>query len=210
MPAVQKETETGIKWFGEYDMNPKSGRPASDFPSDYNDYAVKQLQAEVSQMKRVIDEDTFRGKDLRTYRASYQQKKERLDAILNHRKDIEKRLQANGVGDKVYKAYNDLCEKVGDSLFTYSSMMRMADDPQIEANRMEGPCIEVKDPVVAEICEQAGYKLVRGKISRTRADIVRKIIGKHIGVESRDMEVLRKEDNDTRGRKVFQVPANIA
>jgi hypothetical protein len=137
-------------------------------------------------------------------------KKDRLEAIVGHRKNIEKRIKVNAVRDKVQGAYDELCDVISDSLFTQSSMMRMTDDPQIEANRMEGPCIEIKNSVVKEICDQAGYQLTRGKISRTRADIIRKILGKHLDVESRDIEVLRRPDNDTRGRKLFQVPASIS
>ena len=207
MPEVSKVEESGIHWFGEYDMNPNTGKPASDFPSEYNDNSVRSLQIEVQRMSKEIEDDVYRGKDLRAFKTKFQQSKDRLTAMTKHRDELQKKLRKDPIYSKIKTAREELGEQIADAKFTSSSMMRMTDDPQIEANRMEGHCIEVKDPLIKEYCDQAGYQLTGRKISRTRAEIIWKNMGKFMGAETLDTEELRRPDNDTRGRKIFQVPA---
>jgi hypothetical protein len=203
--AAIKVDKVDIHWFGEYDMNPKTGRPASDFPSEYSDHAVSEMEKEVRSMQKQIDDDVYHGKDLRAFKEKHAVAKRRLEQIQEHKHDVERQLSNPVIRDKVASARKELGEAISESMFTYSSMNRMTDDPHIEAARMEGACIEVKDPVVADYCKQAGYAIVHGKISRTRASIIHKIMGKGLGAESLDIEELRRPDQDTRGRRIFPV-----
>ena len=206
VPSVAiKVDSVGVHWFGEYDMNPRTGRPASDFPTEYSDHGVTEMEKEVRGMQKQIEDDVYRGKDLRAFKERYQKMKGRLDQILEHRDDVQAQLRNPVIRDRVATARQELGEKISDSMFTYSSMNRMTDDPHIEAARMEVACIEVKDPVVAEYCKQVGYPIENGKISRTRASIIHKIMGKGLGAETLDIEELRRPDQDTRGRKIFPV-----
>jgi len=190
--------ETGIHWFGEVDMNERSGLPGADYPSYYFDPQIRDLENEVRSMERQIEDGVYTGKDLRNFKERYQQRKARLDQILASKPVLE-----GPIKDKVKKARKDLGQLIRESMFTYSSMNRMTDDPQIEANRMEGPCIEIKDPVVAEFVQQRGFRITRGKISRNAACVIHKVMGKVLGEEILDIEELRGPDRDTRGRKTF-------
>jgi len=190
--------ETGIHWFGEVDMNERTGQPGADYPSYYFDASIRELENEVRSMERQIEEGIYTGKDLRKFKERYQQRKERLESIINSLPVLE-----GPVKDKVSKARKELGQLIKESMFTFSSMNRMTDDAQIEANRMEGPCIEIKNPVLAEFVQQRGFRVHKGKISRNAASVIHKVMGKVLGEEILDIENLRGYDRDTRGRKSF-------
>ena len=190
--------ESGIHWFGEVDMNERTGQPGADYPSNYFDVQIRELDNEVRSMARQIEDGVYTGKDLRKFKERYEQRKSRLEKIISSKPVVDGPLK-----DKVSKARKELGSLIGDSMFTYSSMNRLTDDPQIEASRMEGACIEIKSPIVAEFVKQRGFRVERGRITRNAAAVVHKVMGKVLGEEILDIEALRGPDRDTRGRKAF-------
>jgi hypothetical protein len=196
--AAEKADVTGIHWFGEVDMNLRTGKPGADYPTYYFKPKVRELENELRSMERQLEDGMHTGKELRKFKAQYLLKKDRLDAIHASRPNLE-----GPVKDKVNRSRMALGNLIKGSMFTYSSMNRMTDDPQIEADRMEGYCIEIKDPVVAEFVNQRGFPVVKGKITRNAASVIHKVMGDVLGAEILDIEDLRGPDIDRRGRKSF-------
>lgn len=191
-PIVTKTTDNspGVIWFGEIDIN-KHGKPSSDYPAWYFDVQIKELRREIDDIERGLDNEAFQGKDKLKMKTLLAQRKERYEKIMESKpklRDVDK--------DRIAKSRKELGERIGESQYCYTDMQKGAmgnADPQVEADRMVNPCIEVKNTIEADFCKQAGIRISNGKISRNDAVRIWQIQGKLLQEGILSAEVLRSQ-----------------
>lgn len=175
-----------IVWFGEVDLNKKTGMPASDYPAWYHDIQIEDLKEEIKASEKALDLDLYKGKDLMRMREQLSIKKNRLNQIEGSKPvitDIDK--------DKIAKSRQSLGSKIGASMFTSSEMMKGTADAHVEAERMVKPCIKIDNEYEASLVKSCGMHIVDSKISRNNAERIWKIQGKILGEAILDTEQLR-------------------
>lgn len=180
--AASKE----IVWFGEVDLNKKTGLPAADYPAWYNDIQIQDLKEEIGGIEKAIDLDLYKGKDLMRMREQLKTRQTRLTQIETSRPNI-----SDVDRDKIAKARKGLGNKIGLSMFTSSEMMKGTADAHVEAERMVKPCIKLDNEHELNIAKARGMNIVDGKISRNDATCIWKIQGKALGEGILDAEQLR-------------------
>lgn len=189
-PIVTKTSDDtpSIIWFGEVDIN-KHGKPSSDYPAWYFDVQIKELRREIDDIERGLENEMFQGKDKLKMKNLLAQRKDRYEKIMESKpklRDVDK--------DRIAKSRKELGERIGESQYCYSDMQKGAmgnADPQVEADRMVNPCIDVKNAIEADFCKQAGIRITNGKISRNDAVRIWQIQGKILQEGILSAEVLR-------------------
>ena len=180
--AASKE----IVWFGEVDLNKKTGLPASDYPAWYHDIQIQELKEDIRGIEKAIDLDLYKGKDLMRMREQLSTKRNRLGDIEGSRPSI-----SDVDRDKIAKARKALGNKIAASMFTSSEMMKGTADAHVEAERMVIPCIKLDNEYEHSLAKSCGMHMVDGKVSRNNAERIWKITGKVLGEAILDTEQLR-------------------
>lgn len=174
------------RFFGKVDMNVK-GEIASEYPAWMQRRQIENLEESVASKRRALDRGEIHEADRPDIASEIRKEEKRLDEIKSSRpkfKDKEK--------DESYKAYKDLCEKVGETMFSRTDMKKGNASASEEARRMTGKCIKV-DGQVAEIAREMGIDIEKGMVSRNEADRIRKIVGASLDEETYS-ERLRREN----------------
>jgi hypothetical protein len=177
-----------IVYFGEVDINKKTGLPASDYPAWCHDPQIEELKDEIRASEKAIDLELYKGKDLMRMREQLSMKKKRLDQILDSKPKIN-----DADKDRIARARKDLGERIGESMFTASDMMRGTADAHVEAERMVKPCVKIQSEYEAGLAKACGMNIENGKVSRNDAARIWKIQGKLLGESILDAEQLRNQ-----------------
>jgi hypothetical protein len=175
-----------IVWFGEVDINKRTGMPSSDYPAWYHDIQIQDLKEEITGMEKAIDLELYKGKDLLRMREQLKTRKDRLMSIESSRpniSDVDK--------DKISKARKSLGQRIGASMFTFTEMQKGTADAHVEAERMVKPCIKLENEYETKLAKSCGMHMVDGKVSRNNAERIWKIQGKVLGEAILDTEQLR-------------------
>lgn len=178
----------GIVYFGEVDINKKTGLPSSDYPAWCHDPQIEELKDEIRASEKAIDLELYKGKDLMRMREQLSIKKNRLEQILDSKPKV-----SDTDKDRIASARKELGERIGESMFTASDMMRGTADAHIEAERMVRPCVAIKSEYEAGLAKSCGMNIENGKISRNDAARIWKIQGKLLGESILDAEQLRRQ-----------------
>lgn len=190
-PIVNVKTADGIKWFGEVDLNPKTGKPSADYPGWYFDKRCEEMQDDIRSLESAIDLDLYRGSKKKEAQIRLDAMKKRYDSIVSSRPNLSGKDK-----DRVAKVAQDLGDRIAATMPNYSDMQRGATgrvDIEEEARRMVFPCIEVKTPEEADYFKQRGIPLVKGKVSRNDAIGAWKTMSKCLEADSCDAEILRNQ-----------------
>ena len=177
-----------IVYFGEVDINKKTGLPASDYPAWCHDPQIEELKDEIRASEKAIDLELYKGKDLMRMREQLSMKKKRLDQILDSKPKI-----SDTDKDRIARSRKELGERIGQSMFTSSDMMRGTADAHVEAERMVKPCVKIESEYEASLVKACGMNIENGKVSRNDAARIWKIQGKLLGESILDAEQLRNQ-----------------
>ena len=168
--------------FSEVDMT-KEGSVGSYLPAWAYDQLIGDLESEIHAEEQQMRAANISVDKINELRRSVDKKKERLHEINESRPNVDV--------DKVRGVVDGLSEKISDSMFSRTDMMKGLADAHVEARRMTEPCIKLSD---AEANFALGCNVVptRDKmISRNQATKIWKIGRKYIG-ELSNVEVLRR------------------
>jgi hypothetical protein len=179
----------GIVYFGEVDINKKTGLPASDYPAWCHEPQIEELKDEIRTSEKAIDLELYKGKDLMRMREQLSMKKNRLDQIQGSKPKI-----TDSDKDRIARGRKELGRRIGETMFTRTEMMRGTADAHVEADRMVNPCVKIENEYEAGLAKQCGMRIENGKISRNDANRIWKTHGRLIGESILDCEQLRREE----------------
>ena len=176
-----------MKFFGEADRT-KDGKIKSDYPAWYQGQHLEDLRESIKQQERSLEEGSVPPERRGQYKERLNQEKERLEQIEASKPNfsgIEK--------DIASKFREEIGEKISDAHYRRSHLDKGLVNAHEEARRMTEPCIEVKGQVEAEILKECGARITEGgKVTRTEAEKAWKIVGRALGEEMTNVEILRK------------------
>ncbi len=171
-----------IEFFGEVDKNAK-GQNTSDLPSWFFNIHMEDLQEQVSRSERQIVSGQVNIEAVPMLKQEIVNKKKRISEI---KKSIPKLTGSNKT--QVGKQYNELKNKIADSMPTIRDNEKGFVDPREELKRLKEHHIEVS-PELAESCS---VKHVKGKVTGDGANRMYKMMGRLLG-ENENVEKIRKE-----------------
>ncbi len=176
-----------MKFFGQADRT-KDGQIKSDYPAWYQGQHLEDLRESIKQQERSLEEGSVPPERKGQYRERLNQEKERLEQIESSKpkfSGIEK--------DVAYKFREEIGKKISDAHYGRSHVEKGLVNAHEEARRMTEPCIEVKGQAEAEILRECGAKITEGgKVTRTEAEKAWKIVGRALGEDMTNVEVLRR------------------
>ncbi len=176
-----------MRFFGQADRT-KNGEIKSDYPAWYQEQHLEDLRESVKQQERSLEEGSVPPERRGQYRERLNLEKERLEQIEGSKpkfSDIEK--------DTASKFRKGIGDKISDALYRKSHVEKGVVNAHEEAKRMTEPCIEVKGQAEAEILRECGARITEGgKVTRTEAEKAWKIVGKALGEDMTNVEILRK------------------
>jgi hypothetical protein len=185
MAGAKRDDEGKIVFFSEMDYN-KEGKPSAQYPSWYFDVHLDSLKNDAERIEHQIKMELIPQSEIAIQKNNLKKYRERIAKI------EEGRPKLGAVDkDKVYSAYKEIGDRIADSLFTRSDMMKGTADAHEEARRMSEPCIPVT-PEMREYVLSCNRTPVSGKISRNDLSDVWKTMGKALG-EPTNVEVLRRD-----------------
>jgi len=179
----------GISFFSESDMTvDKNGhkRVSSEYPLWYNRQMIDELREDIGMAQFEIKSGRIKDTQLTVAR-------DRLSKLQSRMEEIEKsmpKLEGKEI-DKFSKVRKDLGKEISTRMFTRSEMKKGLSDAHEEVRRMTMPSIPLTGDM-AEVVTACNVKPVDGKISRTQAEKVWKIVGRYMD-ESSNTESLRRD-----------------
>lgn len=179
--------DADVQWFGEVDLNPRTGKLSADYPAWFMDKQIEDLEEEIRTTQHSIDMELYHGKAKVRIMEELRMKKQRLDAIISSRpklRDLDK--------DRIAKSRKTLGDRIGESMYCQTEMMKMTADVTEEAIRMVRPCIKLESAYDHQIAKARRMEVVDGKVSRNNAIDIWRIQGKAIGEDIRT-ETLRNQ-----------------
>ena len=176
-----------MKFFGEADRT-RDGKIKSDYPAWYQEQHLEDLRESIAQQERSLEEGSVPPERRGQYKERLNQEKERLEQI-----ETSKPKLAGVEKDTAVKFRKEMGDKISDTLYRKSHIEKGVVNAHEEARRMTEPCIEVKGEAEAEILKECGARITEGgKVTRTEAEKAWKIVGKALGEEMTNVEILRK------------------
>lgn len=173
--------------FGQIDKN-RSGRIASEYPAWYYDVHIENLKESIGKAKRALDRGAVQPEMVPVMRVEIERDEAKLSEIENYQPKL-----SVAEREKLQKLYKEeLCPLISQSLFTYTQMQKGLAPAHEEAKRMIKPVLEVNSPMLAEMVEAVGGKLIGKKASRNDVAKVFKLVGRLLG-EATNVEVLRRD-----------------
>ena len=176
-----------VEFFGSVDR--KDGKPdgriTSEYPAFYFTTQIDELAENIARNERAIESGAINPQSVPELKAEIKRDKQRLSEInKSHIKltDTDK--------DEAAALYKNLADQIQDSMFTRSDMMKGLANPHDELKRMKTPLRPVGKN--GKVFKKMGINPVKGKVSRTQAARVFKILGKVLG-ENTNTEYLRKD-----------------
>lgn len=187
MPASTKEeTPKGkIQFFGEIDLNDKTGGIRSDMPAWYFDVHISELEEGIARQKRQLESGAIDGDQVPRIKNEIAAGEARLKQITSGKPKLEGTQK-----DRVFRVYESLQKQIKDTMPTHRENERGLVSPHEELKRQKSKHIKV-DTEIAKAC---GVKSVHGKISGDEANKCYKILGKALG-EPTNIERLRRDGN---------------
>ena len=172
--------------FGEVDINPRTQRPASAFPSWYFTEQISELKEQIRHNSIVIDNGWIPATRLPQARVDLENMEKRLAQI----KDSIPKVTEMEL-DAYAKLHREITDLLNPTYFTRSDMQKGIADAHEEARRMTESCIDVRGDVHT-LCRACACKIEDGKVSREELARVWKIIGKFLGLNT-NTEILRRD-----------------
>ncbi len=174
-------------FFGPADRN-KQGRVASEMPSWSMPRHLDELKENIDRQERYLERGEIPLDRVPYVREEIKRGKEKMNSILSSKPNLSDKQK-----DHVHKVFEDLKNKIPQTMYTRKDEKDGVADPHEEARRMVNPIIPV-DKETAEACEIA---LRKGMVSRNEATRMLKIIGSYLGEEVH-IEQLRRDKKDGR------------
>ncbi len=170
--------------FTESDLSPDGMKIASTVPLWYNSAYREELEATISRMEYALREKFVPEGRRAEFTAKLKTYKDRLQSL----NDAVPKFNKKTI-DMVAKVVSTLAEKITNALFPKDQMERGIVDPSEESRRMTQPLIPLND---AELKWAMACNItpVKGKVSRTQAELMWKIGRKILG-EPTNVEILR-------------------
>ena len=176
-----------IKFFGEADRT-RDGKIKSDYPAWYQGQHVEDLRESIAQQERSLEEGSVPPERRGQYRERLNQEKERLEQIESSKPKL-----AGIEKDTAHKFRKEIGERISEAHYSRFHLEKGLVNAHEEARRMTEPCIEVKGQAEAEILRECGAKISEsGKVTRTEAEKAWKIVGRALGEDMTNVEVLRR------------------
>jgi len=173
-----------MKFFGKADRD-KDGKIKSDYPAWYNEQHVDDLKESIDQQERALENDAVPSDRRSQFRERLKREKERLDDIEGSRPQFNDKEK-----DEICNLRKDLGIRISVAMYKTSDMQRGLANAHEEAKRMTEPCIKITSERENEVAEACGIKVKDGKVTRTEAEKMWKIISKGLG-EISNTESLR-------------------
>lgn len=178
-PVVEN---SDFQMFSEVDIN-HHGNVGSYMPPWAYDQLIEDLKTDINSDELKIKQANISADKINELSRTVKIKKERLEEIVSSRPKLNT--------DTVHDIEKGLGEKIADSMFTRTDMMRGTADAHDEARRMVQPCIKLSD---AEANFALGCNVVPNSdrmISRNQAAKMWKIARRYLGQNS-NIEILRR------------------
>ncbi|MFQ5493598.1 MAG: hypothetical protein ACE5DX_05585 [Candidatus Dojkabacteria bacterium] len=175
----------GINIFGASDRKGRSpkGTIVSSYPGWYNKAKLDMERDDINQEARRIDSGMIPYAEVAQAKADLRKRKENYEAVMRGLPKLSSKQK-----DEVSRFVGSLGEKIAESYFTRTSMMKGVADAHEEASRMTTPCI----PLDGDVANACGVKHQGGKVSRNGASKIWQIGRRMLG-ESVNPEILRKD-----------------
>jgi len=183
--AVVTETEDKIRFFGEIDMDERSGNIRSDMPAWFFDVHIDNLKEGIERKERGLALNLYAPDQVLRIKGEIASEKEKLDSIEKTRPVLSDKQK-----DKIYNAYQSLQGQIKDTMPTRKQARDGLVSPHEELKRWKNKHISIS-PEIAKAC---GVHVVHGKISGNEADKCYQILGKVLG-ENTSVERLRRDGN---------------
>lgn len=182
------ENDSKVTFFTESDIDSK-GRIINTYPTYFNRKQHEDLEEDIRRYNAMIAQSdgnpTLRG-HVGVFREKLKECKSRLEAMDKVRPEFKRN------ADTINKMTVELGEKIGESMFTRSDMMKGLADAHEEARRMSEPVIKLT-PEMAGIAKANGISFDRNRcISRNAATRLWQL-GREALREPRNAEMLRRD-----------------
>jgi len=183
---AQAAAKEAFNFFGKIDRDYKD-RITSEFPAWYFETHVENMKEERATLIRRLERGEVPPDNVPYAKQDAAAIKERIDEIEKSRPEIRDNEKA-----ELQKLHKELSNKISESMFTRSEMMRGTASAHDEARRMVSPTIALSPPLRG-LAKSCNVNLDKGvKISRNDATKMWKILGKLIG-EGTNVEGLRRD-----------------
>jgi hypothetical protein len=176
-----------VEFFGSVDRKDgkMDGRIVSEYPAFYFTTHIDELVERIASNKRAIDSGAINPQAIPELRAEIERDTKRLSEI------NKSHIKLTGKDkDEAATLYKHLADHIQDSMFCRSDMMKGLANPHDELKRRITPIIPVGK--FGAVFKNMGIDPVKGKVSRTQASRVFKILGKVLE-ENTNTEHLRKD-----------------
>uniref|UniRef100_A0A6M3JI29 Uncharacterized protein n=1 Tax=viral metagenome TaxID=1070528 RepID=A0A6M3JI29_9ZZZZ len=176
-----------VEFFGAVDRKDRKAgeKIVSEYPAFYFTTQIDELQERIESSERALKSGAINPAAIPELKASIQRDTQRLAEINKSHVKLTGKDK-----DDAAKLYEHLGKEIQDSMFSRSEMMKGLADPHDELKRRTTPFIPVGK--YGDVFKNMGITPEKGKVSRTQAAKVYKIIGKVLG-ENTNTEYLRKD-----------------
>lgn len=183
--VIVKNGLEDVAFYGKVDIN-KHGKEGSEMPAWYFRQHKEEIENNITQVEASIARGEIAEDKRPQILADVRRMKEKLDAINESHPNFNGKNQ-----DAISKVTDTLGQKIAESMYTRSDMMRGIADPHEEARRMADPCIKLEGDEYL-LAKKSGCRISRdGKVSRTDAERVWKLGRRALG-ENSNSEILRR------------------
>jgi len=188
---VKKATETEvtneskIQFFGEIDMDDRTGDIRSDMPAWFFDVHIDNLRENIERKARAVKLNLYAPDQILREREEIIVLRERLKEIEDSRPSL-----SDTQKDQCAKAYESLKKQISDTMPTRKEAKDGLVSPYEELKRLKTKHISI-NPAIAKAC---GVHVVHGKISGDEAAKCYQILGKRLD-ENISVEKLRRDGN---------------
>lgn len=178
---------SSVQFFGSVDRKDgkSDGKITSEYPAFYFTTQIDELRENIARNERALESGAINPQSVPELKAEIKRDIVRLSEINKNHISLTGKDK-----DEAADLYKELGGQIQDSMFTRSDMMKGLANPHDELKRMKDPIIPVGKN--GKIFENMGIKPVKGKVSRTQASKVFKVLGKVLGEET-NVEYLRKD-----------------
>lgn len=199
-PAKVTETnESKIQFFGEVDLNDRTGEVRSDMPAWFFDVHIDNLRESIERKARGVKLSLYAPDQILREKEEIVVLRERLKEIEDSRPTL-----SNTQKDQCAKAYENLKRQIKDTMPTRKEAKDGLVSPHEELKRLKTKHISI-DPAIAKAC---GVHVVHGKVSGDEAAKCYQILGKTLG-ENINVERLRRDGNSEAYRSMHDLTQAI-
>ena len=185
--AIETEVtnESKIQFFGEIDMDDRTGDIRSDMPAWFFDVHIDNLRENIERKARAVKLNLYAPDQIL-------REKEEITVLRERLKEIEdsRPMLSDTQKDQCAKAYESLKKQIRDTMPTRKEAKDGLVSPHAELKRLKTKHISI-NPAIAKAC---GVHVVHGKISGDEAAKCYQILGKRLD-ENISVEKLRRDGN---------------